>query len=227
MVPDADKPARLKVGPEFLTFLPNFIDYFGKYWIVAAGGSPEDPSLGFTWAIISGGAPKIATDAGCSTSEETLETPSDVTSFSDNPFVPLLFNFGFENIKKLGNLMYENDSVDGWNFRGTYELLDTIDLGPILKSDSKDVVVQLVEAMSGPLGSLLGSNLSSEEVVQQLIELAKTKKVTISSIFEDVYGVENFSLVLPFVPLVAGDFTEQLFNSLREGLVSVAENFST
>ena len=60
VVPDADDPSKLAVGPRFA---PRAL--YGPYWVVAVKPSPprgeDDPQgpRGYDWAVVSGGAPTV------------------------------------------------------------------------------------------------------------------------------------------------------------------------
>ncbi|GMH39968.1 hypothetical protein BSKO_07872 [Bryopsis sp. KO-2023] len=72
LLPDESVPSKLKVGPKFLvdTLGQTVAEtLFGNYWVVAVGES-EDEELGYDWAIVSGGPPKVETDDGCRTGRE-------------------------------------------------------------------------------------------------------------------------------------------------------------
>jgi hypothetical protein len=66
-IPDKSKPSKLRVGPKLWSWqVPNALR--GDYWIVAAGDdSGVTGSKPYTWAIISGGAPGVASNGLCKT----------------------------------------------------------------------------------------------------------------------------------------------------------------
>lgn len=74
IIPDESNPSKLKVGPPFLESLFGSRiarTLFGPYWVVAVGES-KDEALGYDWAIVSGGEPKVETDNGCRTGRQFL-----------------------------------------------------------------------------------------------------------------------------------------------------------
>lgn len=62
--------SKLLVGPAFLTRLitseSRWREAFGRYWVVAVGPS-SNQSLGYDWAIVSGGPPEAPSGGACST----------------------------------------------------------------------------------------------------------------------------------------------------------------
>eukprot|EP00210_Caulerpa_lentillifera_P007243 g6930.t1 len=67
IIPDKNQPSKLMVGLSVLrSFAPLL---YGPYWVVAAGTNAEGK---YAWAIVSGGAPEIATSKGCRTARSYL-----------------------------------------------------------------------------------------------------------------------------------------------------------
>lgn len=62
-VPDRSRPSKLAVGPQLWGWNTP-LSLRGDYWIVAAGPEVNGP---YTWAIISGGVPKVASNGACKT----------------------------------------------------------------------------------------------------------------------------------------------------------------
>lgn len=68
--------------------------------------------------------------------------------FFGNPLTVLLFTFGFDNIKKLGDLVFASDEVEELDFVATFELLDTIDLRSVLNPGSAGMVAELLDMVA-------------------------------------------------------------------------------
>lgn len=75
VVPNLDDASKLLVGPSFLEKLLGkdlAEKFYGDYWVVAAGLSSNE-TLGYDWAIISGGPPRTRGADGCITGTKFLD----------------------------------------------------------------------------------------------------------------------------------------------------------
>lgn len=75
VVPDPDDASKLLVGPTFLEELLGrelAEKFYGDYWVVAVGQSSNE-TLGYDWAIISGGPPRTRGVDGCVTGSKLFD----------------------------------------------------------------------------------------------------------------------------------------------------------
>ncbi|CAD7699706.1 unnamed protein product [Ostreobium quekettii] len=75
VVPDLNDASKLLVGPSFLEKLLGeelAERFYGDYWVVAVGPSSNE-TLGYDWAIISGGPPRTRGMDGCMTGSKFLD----------------------------------------------------------------------------------------------------------------------------------------------------------